>query len=80
MTAVPPALLPVRDRTPVLLFGIVLAAGVVLAGIALAVHPYFFQFYGDANSRLVQTRMIVDSTNPGLHWICLLYTSPSPRD
>ena len=69
MTAVPPALLPVRDRTPVLLFGIVLAAGVVLACIALAVHPYFFQFYGDANSRLVQTRMIVDSTNPGLHWI-----------
>jgi hypothetical protein len=41
----------------------------VLGAAALAVHPYSLQFYGDANSRLVQARMIVDSVNPGVHWI-----------
>jgi hypothetical protein len=57
------------DRTPRVLFFVVLGGGALIAVVAASVQPYFFQFFGDANSRLVQTRMMVDSVNPGLHWI-----------
>jgi hypothetical protein len=60
---------PPRDRTAWLLAVIVLACGLVVAVVAAAENPYVFQFYGDANSRLVQTRMLVDAPDPGLHWI-----------
>lgn len=48
---------------------VVLGVGGVVAAAAAWVNPWVFQFYGDANSRLVQTRMLVDSVSPGLHWI-----------
>ena len=58
-----------RDRIPAHLFFAILATGVFFGAIAYFVNPYFFQFYGDANSRIVQTRMMLDSLSPGLHWI-----------
>ena len=57
------------DRLPRIIFAVTVGLGSCIALLALFVEPYFFQFYGDANSRLVQTRMIIDSTSPGLHWI-----------
>jgi 4-amino-4-deoxy-L-arabinose transferase-like glycosyltransferase len=58
-----------RDTAPRTIFWTTLAVGTLLGLLALWVHPYALQFYGDANSRLVGARMIVDSVNPGLHWI-----------
>jgi hypothetical protein len=57
------------DRAPRVIFWTVLVTGALVGTAALSIHPYALQFYGDANSRLVQTRMIVDSVNPGVHWI-----------
>jgi hypothetical protein len=58
-----------RDRAPMSVAGIVLAAGVILAVVGAAREPYFFALYGDASSRLVKARMMVDSPHPGLHWL-----------
>jgi hypothetical protein len=60
---------PPPDRIPAKLFFAILATGTFFGSIAYFVNPYFFQFYGDANSRIVQTRMMLDSLSPGLHWI-----------
>ena len=58
-----------RDRRPHGIVALVVSVGLLVAAIAYSVNPYVFQFYGDANSRLVQTRMMVDSVSPGVHWL-----------
>jgi len=57
------------DRNPGRIFLGVLLAGAAIAAAAYAVEPHFFMFYGDANSRLTGSRSIVDSAQPGLHWL-----------
>lgn len=60
---------PNETRQALLIAALVVSVGAIVAAAAESINPYVFQLYGDANSRLVGSRMMVDSVSPGIHWI-----------
>jgi hypothetical protein len=56
-----------ENKIPLFLFCLVLLVGTISAVFLLNQDIYSLSYYGDANSRLVQTRLLFDSENPGIH-------------
>lgn len=56
-----------EKKIPLWIFSLVLLTGLISAFILLSQDIYSLSYYGDANSRIVQTRLLIDSKDPGIH-------------
>ena len=64
------------------LFGVagILVAALIISGFVIAGNIFQAQGKGVLTIRVIDKPVELDHLNVTIDWVCLLYTSPSPRD